>query len=336
MRWRNNPADLRGSIAALVTPFTDDGDLDLESLHRLVRHQLAHGSHGISIGGSTGEPSAQTLAERATAIRAVGRAVADRAYFVPGTGSAKLDETLELTAVAAEAGADAVLVITPYYARPTQEALFHWYRTIAQEFPDMPIIAYNVPGRTAVDLAPETVQRLYTEIDNFVGVKETTTDFQHFSRVIRLCGPDLLVWSGIELLCLPLLAIGGAGFISATANLAPAAHVELYQAWVQGDQATAQRIHYGMHPLVDLLFVETNPAPSKWVLHQLGLLDSPRVRPPLIEPTPAAVERISELLAEGAVLVSPTSADVRPSGTDIGTAAAEVRPGTADAKVSAP
>nr|MDT0662566.1 4-hydroxy-tetrahydrodipicolinate synthase [Micromonospora sp. DSM 115978] len=308
MRWRSRPAELRGSIAALVTPFTDSGELDLASLERLVRYQLAHGSHGVSLGGSTGEPSAQSTAERAAAIRAVGETVADRAYFVPGTGSAKLDETLELTAVAAAAGADAVLVITPYYSRPTQDALYQWYRTIAAEFPELPIIAYNVPSRTGVDLAPETVRRLHADIDNFVGIKETTNDFQHFSRVMQLCGPELLVWSGIELLCLPLLAIGGAGFISATANLAPAAHVDLHEAWLAGDHDRARRIHYGLHPLVDLLFVETNPAPGKWVLHDMGLIDSPHVRPPLTGASPAAVERIKGLLEAGAAFVSPVPA----------------------------
>jgi 4-hydroxy-tetrahydrodipicolinate synthase len=189
---------------------------------------------------------------------------------MPGTGSAKLDETLELTAVAVEAGGDAALIITPSYVRPTQDALVEWYRTIAGEFPDLPIIAYNVPSRTAVDLVPETIARMYREIDNFVGVKETTKDFEHFSRVMQLCGSDLMMWSGIELLCLPLLAIGGAGFISATANLAPAAHADLYRAWLDGDQEAARRIHYWLHALVDLLFVETNPAPSKWVLQQMG------------------------------------------------------------------
>ena len=143
--------------------------------------------------------------------------------FVPGTGSAKLDETLELTAAAADAGADAVLIITPYYARPTQEGLFAWYSAVASEFPGLPVIAYNVPSRTAVDIAPETVARLRRKHHNIVGVKETTRDFEHFSRVLHVAGRDTLVWSGIELLCLPLLALGGAGFVSATANLAPRA-----------------------------------------------------------------------------------------------------------------
>lgn len=312
MRFRSDPARIRGSIAPVITPFTEDGAVDDESLAGLVRWQLAQGSHGISIGGSTGEPSAQTITERADAIRLVARTVDDRVPFVPGTGSAKLDETLELTAAAAEAGADAVLIITPYYARPTQEALYRWYATVAGEFPDLPIIAYNVPSRTAVDLAPETVARLFADVDNFVGIKETTKDFEHFSRVLHRCGPELLVWSGIELLCLPLLALGGAGYISATANLAPAACAAMYQHWLDGDLAAARRIHYGLHPLVDLLFTETNPAPAKLVLHQRGLIRSPHVRPPLIEPTEPGKIKIAELLAAGAEFLSPTEACPEP------------------------
>lgn len=311
MRFRSDPARIRGSLAPVITPFTEDGAVDQQSLTRLVAWQLEQGSHGISIGGSTGEPSAQTIAERAEAIRLVARTVDDRVPFVPGTGSAKLDETLELTAAARDAGADAVLIITPYYARPTQEALYRWYSAVAREFPDLPVIAYNVPSRTAVDLAPETVARLFTELDNFVGIKETTKDFEHFSRVLHRCGPELLVWSGIELLCLPLLALGGAGYISATANLAPAACAAMYRAWEGGDLAEARRIHYGLHPLVDLLFTETNPAPAKLVLQQRGLIASAHVRPPLIEPTEPGRARIAELLAEGAAFLSPVDGGSR-------------------------
>lgn len=305
MPFRTDPNTLRGSIAPLMTPFTADGEVDHESLANLVHWQLANGTHGLSIGGSTGEPSAQTNEERLAAIRTVVEASGHVVPIVPGTGSAKLHETIELTAGAAELGIDAALIITPYYARPTQEALYVWYKTVAAEFPDLPILAYNVPSRTAVDIAPETVARLFHDVENFVGIKETTKDFEHFSRVIQLCGPDLVVWSGIELLCLPLLALGGAGFLSATANIAPAAHVQMFELWEKGDQHTARSIHYGLHPLVDLLFVETNPAPGKWVLAQRGLIRSGFVRPPLITPTEAGVAKIRGYLEEGAPYLSP-------------------------------
>ncbi|GAA2874498.1 2,4-dihydroxyhept-2-ene-1,7-dioic acid aldolase [Pseudonocardia halophobica] len=303
MKFRSDPARIRGSIAPVITPFTEDGDLDLDSLRRLVRWQLESGSHGVSIGGSTGEPAAQTVAERIAAIRAVAEEVDDAVPFLPGTGSAKLDETLEITGAARDAGADAALVITPYYARPTQDALLTWYATIAREFPDLPIVIYNVPSRTAVDVAPETVARLFAEHDNLVGIKETTKDFEHFSRVLHLCGRELLVWSGIELLGLPLLALGGAGFISAVANLAPVAVAKMYQAWEAGDQERARELHYGLHPLVDLLFVETNPAPAKWVLQRHGRIASAHVRPPLLPLSPAGEPRVRVLLDQGAHLL---------------------------------
>ncbi|MEO6827581.1 MAG: 4-hydroxy-tetrahydrodipicolinate synthase [Microbacteriaceae bacterium] len=305
MKFRSDPRKIRGSIAPLMTPFTASGDLDHAGLTNLVNWQLASGSNGISIGGSTGEPSAQTIEERAAAIRTVATAVDDRVPFMPGTGTAKLDETLELTAAARDAGIDAALIITPYYARPTQEALYVWYKTVADEFPDLPIVAYNVPSRTAVDIAPETVARLFHDVDNFIGVKETTKDFEHFSRVLHRCGPELMVWSGIELLCLPLMALGGAGFVSATANIAPAAVAEMFAAWESGDFARARKIHYGLHPLVDLLFVETNPAPGKWVLQQRGLIASGHVRPPLIGPTDAGLNTMRKLLSEGSEYLSP-------------------------------
>jgi 4-hydroxy-tetrahydrodipicolinate synthase len=306
MKFRGDPSGIRGSIAPVITPFTEDDAVDEHSLRGLIRWQLANGSHGISVGGSTGEPSAQTTAERARAIRIAADEVADRVPFLPGTGSAKLDETLELTDIAREAGADAVLVITPYYARPTQEALYKWYATVATEFPDLPLVIYNVPTRTAVDIAPATVARLFRDFENVVGIKETTKDFEHFSRVLYEVGPQLMVWSGIELLCLPLLALGGAGFVSATANLAPAAAAQMYEAFVAGDLNRARALHYQLHPLVDLTFVETNPAPVKWVLAQRGLITSARVRPPLITPTAAGRDKIRQLLAAGRDALSPT------------------------------
>lgn len=309
--WRSRPEELTGSIAPVVTPFTAAGEVDHTSLANLVDWQLGQGSDGISIGGSTGEPSAQTIAERAEAIRTVVRAVGGRAPVVPGTGSTKLDETLELTGAAYEAGIDAALIITPYYARPTQEALYVWYKTVAEQYPELPIIAYNVPSRTAVEIAPDTVARLHRDVPNFVGVKETTKDFEHFSRVIKAAGRDLLVWSGIELLCLPLLALGGTGFVSAAANIAPGAVKNMYEAFRGRRLDEALDIHYGLHPLVDLIFVESNPAPVKWVLRQRGLIGSGHVRPPLIAPTEQGEDKIRALLAEGADYLSP----VRPDNT---------------------
>jgi 4-hydroxy-tetrahydrodipicolinate synthase len=305
MRFRNDPSSLRGSMAPVVTPFTPDGELDLGGLRRLITWQLDSGSHGISLGGSTGEPSAQSAQERIAAMTEAAAVIADRVPFLPGTGSARLDETLRLTAAARDLGADAALVITPYYARPTQDGLFEWYATVAAENPGLPIVVYNVPSRTAVDIAPETVARLRRRFDNIVGVKETTRDFEHFSRMLHACGRDFLLWSGIELLCLPLLALGGVGFVSAAANIAPTAVAQMFELWTAGEQEKALDLHYGLHPLVDLIFTETNPAPVKWVLQQAGLIGSGHVRPPLARLSAAGQLRVTELLRAGAPVLGP-------------------------------
>lgn len=299
---------LSGAIAPLFTPFNEDGAVDHESLTRMVKWQLANGSIGVSIGGSTGEPSSQTIEERAESIRTIKAALEGTdAAFVPGTGTAKMDETLELTAIAQEVGVDAALIITPYYARPTQEALYQWYATVAREFPDLPIIAYNVPVRTAVELAPETFARLFKDFDNIVGIKETTKDFEHFSRTMHLCGDELLMWSGIELLCLPLIPLGGIGFISALSNIAPKAVADTYAAAVAGDWNRARELHYGVHPLVDLLFVETNPAPAKWLMAERGLISSGAVRPPLVNLTEEGQHKVNDLLEQSAEFLTPVN-----------------------------
>jgi 4-hydroxy-tetrahydrodipicolinate synthase len=304
MKFRHDPASIRGAISAMVTPFTADGKLDESSLDRLARWQVASGAHGLSIGGSTGEPSSQSVDERIRAMAVVAAVAGDQLPFVPGVGSPKLSETLELTEAAQRLGADLVLVITPYYVRPTQEGLVAWFGAVAAEFPSLPIAIYNVPSRTAVDIAPETVLRLRREHSNIVGIKETTKDFEHFSRVLHLCGRDFLVWSGIELLCLPLLALGGAGFVSALCNIAPAGVARMYDAWAAGDTEGARELHYALHPLADLLFIESNPSPAKWVMQRAGVLDAACVRPPLIPLTEGGQKRALATLESAAELLN--------------------------------
>jgi 4-hydroxy-tetrahydrodipicolinate synthase len=167
-----------------------------------------------------------------------------------------------------------------------------------------------VPSRTAVDIAPETVARLRKAHDNVIGVKETTKDFEHFSRVLHVAGRDTLVWSGIELLCLPLLALGGVGFVSATANLAPSAVARMYQHWEAGELDKARELHFGLHPVTDVIFTETNPAAAKWVLAQAGLIQSGFVRPPLVPLTEPGQARVRELLRAGAAVLEEPVARV--------------------------
>jgi 4-hydroxy-tetrahydrodipicolinate synthase len=287
---------IQGAITPLVTPFHPDGSLDLDTVGRLVGWQLEQGSHGISVGGSTGEPTSQTVAERIEVMRAAAKAIAGRVPFLPGTGTARLDETLELTAEARRLGAEAALVVAPYYARPTQHGLYDWYAAVAREFEDLPIIVYNVPVRSAVDIAPATVGRLRRAFGNIVGIKETTRDFEHVSHVLAECGADFIALSGIELLCYPMLALGGAGHLSCAGNFAPRPVAELYDAFAAGDHERARQLHFELHPLVDAAFIETNPVPAKWIMERLGILPSAHVREPLAPLSAGSAQRIEELL----------------------------------------
>ena len=176
-----------------------------------------------------------------------------------------------------------MLIITPYYARPTQEGLFHWYSAVASEFPGPAghRLQRAVPHRRRHRAGNRRAAAAQGH-HNIVGVKETTKDFEHFSRVLHVAGRDTLVWSGIELLCLPLLSLGGVGFVSATANLAPAATARMYEHWEAGEFDKARELHFGLHPVTDVIFTETNPAAAKWVLAQAGLIGSGFVRPPLV------------------------------------------------------
>ncbi len=291
-----NPDAIRGAITPLITPFTTDGEVDLETLARLVDWQLAAGSHAISVGGSTGEPVSQTVEERIAVMRAAVAAIDGRVPFLPGTGSIRMDETLELTAEAQRLGATAALVVSPYYARPQQEGLIAWYSRVASEFPDLPIIVYNVPIRSAVDLAPRTVGELRRRHENIVGIKETTRDFEHVSYVLDECGTDFIALSGIELLCYPMLVLGGRGHLSCVANFAPEPVAELYDAFVAGDHDRAREIHYELHALVDAAFVEVNPVPAKWIMRELGIMPSSFAREPLAPLSDASAAKIRALL----------------------------------------
>jgi len=291
-----DPSAVRGAITPLVTPFAADGSLDLDAIKPLVDWQLEQGTHGISVGGSTGEPTSQTVPERIAVMHAAAEAIDGRVPFLPATGTSLMAETLELTAEAQRLGAAAALVVTPYYGRAQQEGLFRWYSAIASEFPDLPIIVYNVPVRAAVEIAPETVGRLRRAHDNIVGIKETTHDFQHVSRVLNEAGTDFIALSGIELLCYPMLCLGGVGHLSCVGNFAPRPVAQLYDAFVAGDHEQARALHYDLHPLVDAAFAETNPVPAKWIMEQLGLLESGLAREPLAPLSDAARTRVRQLL----------------------------------------
>jgi 4-hydroxy-tetrahydrodipicolinate synthase len=306
MTEHTDPATMRGSIVPLVTPFTAAGSIDEPALEGLIEWQIDSGSHGISVTGTTGEPSALSLDERERVMEVAARAVAGRVPFVPGTGTNNLDETIRLTRAAEALGADATLVIVPYYNRPSQEGLYRYFRALAAEV-RLPIVIYNIPGRTAVNMAPTTMARLRRDAPRIVGVKESNKDFEHVTRVLHECGRDFLVYSGIELLCYPMLAIGGAGHVSATANVFPREVADLFNHVAAGKWEEALDLHYHLLPMNDALFVETNPGPLKWVMGKLGMID-PYLRPPLCEPSTDNQKRLQEVMDHYGLTTAEVSA----------------------------
>jgi 4-hydroxy-tetrahydrodipicolinate synthase len=294
----NNQA-FRGSIVPLVTPFRD-GQFDEGAFTDLVDWQIQSGSHGISVTGTTGEPSALSAQERQRVIRLAVEAIDGRLPLVAGTGSNNLDETLHLSRYAQKAGADALLVVVPYYIKPSQEGLYRYFKTIAKSV-DLPLILYNIPGRSAVNLEIDTVSRLRDDCDNIIGIKEANHDFSHITRLLGRLGRDFLVYSGIELLCFPILAIGGAGYVSATGNVLPARVAQLYDLFVAGEWQRAQDMHYDLMPLNDAMFIEINPVPAKIALGMMGRIN-PEVRPPLAPLAPENEDKLRAVLADYGLL----------------------------------
>jgi 4-hydroxy-tetrahydrodipicolinate synthase len=287
---------LRGSIAPIITPFNEDGSIDFETLENLINWQIESGSHAISVTGTTGEPSSLTVEERVQVMERAAKVINGRVPFIPGTGSTNHAETLYLTKKAEELGVDAALVIVPYYNRPSQHALYKHFKTVADSV-NIPVIIYNIPGRTAVNMAVETMAKLNKDCPNIIGVKESNKDFEHVNRVLLNCGRDFLLYSGIELLCYPMLAIGGAGYISATANIEPKKVAEVYNAWVEGDIERAINLHYELMPLNDVLFKDTNPAPLKAALGMMGKI-KPVLRLPMDLPTQGLQDEVREVLKQ--------------------------------------
>jgi len=286
---------LRGSISPVITPFNEDESIDFETFEKLINWHIESGSHGISVTGTTGEPSSLTIEERVQVMEVAAKVINGRVPFVPGTGSTNHKETLYLTKKAQELGAAAALVIVPYYNKPNQQALFKHFKAVADSVPEFPIIVYNIPGRTGVNLEVETLAKIKDACPNIIGVKESNKDFEHINRVLLKCGRDFNLYSGIELLCYPMLAIGGAGHISATANIAPDKVAEIYNAWNEGDLQRSLELHYELMELNDVLFKDTNPAPSKAALAMMGKI-KPVLRLPMDLPSQELQDEIRRVL----------------------------------------
>ncbi|MDQ7843871.1 MAG: 4-hydroxy-tetrahydrodipicolinate synthase [Armatimonadota bacterium] len=298
---------MRGSLVPLVTPF-HRGRFDAARFEELVEWQIESGSHGLVVTGTTGEPAALSPEEREEVLATAVRAARRRVPVIAGTGTNNYAETLRLTQAARRLGADAALVVVPYYVRPSQEGLYRYFRSLAEAV-DIPIIVYNIPARTAVNLEPPTLARLARDCPTIIGVKEANRDFEHVTRVLHLCGPGFFVYSGIELLCFPILAVGGAGHVSAAGNVLPREVARLYDLAASGRWEEARALHYHLLPMNEALFVETNPVPVKTALGLMGKID-PEVRPPLAPMSAENTARLRQVMAAYGLVATGNAAPV--------------------------
>lgn len=260
----------RGSMVALVTPMHPDGSVDFDSLSKLLEWHIESGTSAIISMGTTGESATLDEKEHCEVIRRTVEMVNNRIPVIAGTGANSTTEAISLTRCAMESGADACLLVTPYYNKPTQEGLYQHHKLIADTVP-IPQILYNVPGRTACDMLPETVERL-SKVSNIIGVKEATGDLTRLTKIRELCGENFDIYSGDDATGMEFLLMGGNGVISVTNNVAPAAMAKMCEVALQGDRKTAEELNQPLMALHNDLFVEANPIPVKWALSEMGLI----------------------------------------------------------------
>ena len=288
-----------GSMVALVTPMHENGVLDFESLAKLVEFHIENGTDAIVAMGTTGESATLDMKEHCSILREVVNQVRGRVPVIAGTGANSTTEAIELTRAAMQVGADACLLVTPYYNKPTQEGLYRHYKAIAEAVP-VPQILYNVPGRTGCDMLPETVERL-SGVANIIGIKEATGNLARGREILERCGSKIDLYSGDDATAMELILLGAKGNISVTANVTPKAMHEMCAAALRGDRTRAEAINQHLITLHKNLFIESNPIPVKWALHEMGLIP-PGIRLPLTPLAEQHHDAVRQALREANVL----------------------------------
>lgn len=303
--------EFKGSIVPLVTPFKN-GAIDQGAMEQLIERQIEAGSHALSVGGTTGEPGSMGVEERKYLIELALRIIRGRLPLMAGTGTLRLDETLEITRAAHKMGAQAALVITPYYLKPNQEGLYRFFGQTAQAVPDLPVILYNIPGRSGIEIKIDTVARLRRDFKNVVGIKHSSKDVEYVSELLRKVGRDFFVYCGLEALTFPMMSVGAAGTIAATANWLPRETAQMCQLTLDGRYQEALELHYYSLEANDAVFWDTNPIPLKTVLSWMGLCQKEWREP--LGPTSPEIEARLHRLAKSYGLISsePTGREVLP------------------------
>jgi 4-hydroxy-tetrahydrodipicolinate synthase len=284
----------RGAFTAIVTPFID-GKVDEQGFVDLIEFQIAQGINGIVPCGTTGESATLGFDEHKRVVDCAVRTVNGRVPVIAGTGANNTLEAIEFTESAKESGADAVLSVAPYYNKPSQRGIYEHFRAVAEAV-DIPIFLYNVPGRTVVNILPETVARL-AEIDNIIGIKEACGSLEQISDIIRLCPPEFIVLSGDDFTSMPSIFIGGQGVISVVSNLDPQGMAEMMAAALAGDIARARALHYRLFPLMKLMFRDPSPAPAKKALELMGKIRDGAPRLPITAPEEKTVQLLRQTLS---------------------------------------
>ena len=290
---------IQGSIVALVTPMENDGAVDKDSLRKLVEYHIEQGTDALVAMGTTGESATLDEDEHSDVIKCIVNYVAGRIPVIAGTGANSTSEAVLLTRRAKEVGADACLLVTPYYNKPTQEGLFQHYKAIAEAV-DISQILYNVPGRTACDMLPETIGRL-AEIDNIVGVKEATGELNRLETIRSLCGDDFAIYSGDDASSCEFCLLGGNGSITVTGNVAPKGVHEMITAAIEGNRNLAESIDAKLVALHEHLFIQSNPIPVKWAVAEMGLIEK-GIRLPLTWLTEDCFDTVRKALQQAEVI----------------------------------
>jgi 4-hydroxy-tetrahydrodipicolinate synthase len=282
----------KGSLVAIVTPFVN-GKLDEKRFNSLLEFQIKNGTSGIVPCGTTGESATLSLKEHERVVEITVQTVAGRVPVIAGAGSNNTAEAIRLTRYAKSAGADGVLLISPYYNKPTQKGIYLHFKAIAEEV-DIPIVLYNIASRTGINIEPDTVAKL-AQIKNIVAIKEASGNLSQMAQIVKVCGDNIALISGDDALTLPVLSIGGIGVISVVANIVPAQTAQLIKLFEDGKIKEAREVYYQLLPLVKAMFIETNPGPVKQALGMMGLV-KPELRLPLSPMLPDNEEKLRQVL----------------------------------------
>ena len=291
---------LKGSIPPLVTPFRK-GAVDYDAYARLVAFQIQNGSHGVLVNGTTAEPSTLSVEERNRLVDIAVQTAAGRVPVVAATGSQSLRETRELTEHAAKVGADALLIVTPYYIRPPQRGLVAYYLELAS-MTDLPWMVYHIPGRAAVNVTIDTLKELRAKSPRFVGMKHAVNDLGLVSECHAVLGPEFKIFVGLEELSFPMMTVGACGLMNAVGNLRPRILADLCDAVWRGDLATAQELHHRLFEINQAVFFDTNPIPMKYMMRRLGILEVNEHRLPMVPATVELERRLDEVLRRAGLI----------------------------------